>query len=64
MLEQAVASLPPKHRAVFLMARQDQLSYDDIGEALRIPVGTVKSRMNTAMRLLREQLQQMDSGNP
>ncbi len=51
-LSAAIAELPSKHRAVFLMARYDGLSYGDIADALGIPVGTVKSRMNKAVRQL------------
>jgi len=52
----AVKALPVKQRSVFLMARYDGMSYEAIGQALEIPVGTVKSRMNTAVTFLMEQL--------
>lgn len=48
----ALASLNVKHRAVFLMAHQEGLSYAEIARALRIPTGTVKSRMNKAVSQL------------
>jgi RNA polymerase sigma-70 factor (ECF subfamily) len=48
-MEVALAALSIKHRAVFLMAHQEGLSYAEIARALRIPVGTVKSRMNKAV---------------
>ena len=51
-MEQALADLSVKHRAVFLMAHQEGLSYAEIARALRIPTGTVKSRMNKAVKLL------------
>lgn len=51
-LEAAVQALPVKHRTVFLMARYDGLSYEEIARTLRIPVGTVKSRMNKAVSIL------------
>ena len=47
-LEAAVAALPLKQRAVFLMARVEGMTYAEIAKALRTPVGTVKSRMNAA----------------
>lgn len=57
-LAKAVAELPEKQRAVFLLARYEGLPYAEIAEVLDVPVGTVKSRMNTAvnqlMRLLGE----------
>jgi RNA polymerase sigma-70 factor (ECF subfamily) len=59
-LAAAVAQLPVKHRAVFLMARYDGLPYDEIGAALKIPVGTVKSRMNKAVKLLMEALDETE----
>jgi RNA polymerase sigma-70 factor (ECF subfamily) len=51
-LEAAVQSLPVKHRTVFLMARYDNMPYDEIARTLRVPVGTVKSRMNKAVNLV------------
>ena len=51
-LESALVGLPVKHRAVFLMARYDRMPYDAIAKSLRIPVGTVKSRMNKAVHTL------------
>ena len=51
-LEAALDRLPVKHRAVFLMARYDNMPYDAIAKTLHIPVGTVKSRMNKAVHTL------------
>lgn len=58
-LAAAVDALPVKHRAVFLMARYDGMAYDEIARALRIPVGTVKSRMNKAVRVLLTELEEV-----
>jgi len=60
-LEAAVARLSAKHRAVFLMARYEGLPYDEIAKALRVPVGTVKSRMNTAVKELLAALKEPSS---
>lgn len=51
-LEIALADLPVKQRTVFLMARYDAMPYADIAQTLGIPVGTVKSRMNKAVKTL------------
>ena len=51
-LESAISGLPMKQRAVFLMARYEGMAYAGIAEALQIPVGTVKSRMNKAVQYL------------
>lgn len=59
-LETAIAELSAKHRAVFLMARYDGLSYGEIARVLRIPTGTVKSRMNKTVKILMDRLQEED----
>ena len=56
-LETALAALSPKHREVFLLARYEGLSYEEVAETLDIPVGTVKSRMNTAVGFLMKRMQ-------
>lgn len=48
-IEAAIGRLSLKRRSVFVMARYEGMAYGDIARALRIPVGTVKSRMNHAV---------------
>ena len=55
-IQRAISSLEGKHRAVVVLRYSDGLSYDGIAEALKIPLGTVKSRLNTAIKALREEL--------
>jgi RNA polymerase sigma-70 factor, ECF subfamily len=45
----AVAEMPPHLREILLLAYFQQLSYNEIAEALMIPLGTVKSRLHTAV---------------
>lgn len=52
----AVAGLPETHRAVFELAVVEELPYAAIAEALEIPVGTVKSRMHSAVARVRDAL--------
>ena len=52
----AIAALPSGERAVFLLSHDDGLRYADIAARLQIPVGTVKSRMASAVRRLRAAL--------
>lgn len=56
-LTAAIAALPLKHRTVFIMARYENLPYDEIARTLEIPVGTVKSRMNKAVSVLMDALE-------
>jgi len=51
-IDAAIEQLRPRHRAVFLMARYQGLSYEEIAHVLRIPVGTVRSRMNKAVKVV------------
>ncbi len=55
-MRDAIAGLPNEHREVFALAQNEGLRYQEIAEILSIPVGTVKSRMHAAMRMLREAL--------
>ncbi len=50
----AIAKLPRTDRDTLLLFAWEDLSYEDIAVALRVPVGTVRSRLNRARRTLRE----------
>jgi RNA polymerase sigma-70 factor (ECF subfamily) len=52
----ALEALPPEQRAVVELAYFEGLSCRDMAERLAIPVGTIKSRLFTAMRSLRAAL--------
>jgi len=49
ILNAAVKSLPTQQRKVFQMARQEQLSYSEIGKALELSPLTVKTHMSRAL---------------
>ena len=51
-----IDSLPPHYRLVVLLRHQQDLSYDEIAEALHLPLGTVKARIHRARALLKERL--------
>lgn len=52
----AVAALPDKLRSVWVLAVNQGLGYREVADVLEIPVGTVKSRMFQAVRVLRTEL--------
>jgi len=52
-LRRAILALPPGQRAVVRLAALGGLTYDEIADLLDIPVGTVKSRMHTAVGRMR-----------
>ena len=52
----AIQSLPEHERAALILSEYNDLKYQEIGEVLGIPVGTVKSRIFSAVNRLRERL--------
>jgi len=59
-LRNAIALLPPQLRDTLELRLRDELSYEEIGAVLEIPVGTVRSRLHHALRQLQEKLVQED----
>ena len=57
LVQKAVLSLPDACRAVLVLREYEGLSYQEIADALEIPVGTVMSRLNYARKLLKEKLE-------
>src|SRR5690349_1740827 len=55
-LRRAIVQLPEEQKAVVILSEIQGLKYQDIGEILGVPVGTVKSRMHTAMDKLKDLL--------
>ncbi len=55
-VHEALARLPLKHRSLLVLFDIQGLSYEQIAEILRLPMGTVKSRLNRARHALREEL--------
>ena len=56
-IERAVAALPPELRATFLLREVHEMDYESIADALRVDLGTVKSRLSRARAALRRALQ-------
>lgn len=55
-VQDAVAELPEYQRAMIVMYHAESMSYEEIAEALDLPIGTVKSRLNRARLSLRQLL--------
>jgi RNA polymerase sigma-70 factor (ECF subfamily) len=55
-VEAALAKVPDNFREAVILSDIEGLSYDEIAESLKIPIGTVRSRLARGRRLLREQL--------
>jgi RNA polymerase sigma-70 factor (ECF subfamily) len=52
-----IDSLPEHYRIVVLLRHQQDLSYEEISEALNLPLGTVKARIHRARALLKDRIQ-------
>ena len=55
-IENAIDSLPPKYKAVFILKVYEDLSYEEIARTLKISLGTVMSRLFRARERLQELL--------
>jgi len=55
-----IDTLPPHYRVVVLLRHQQDLSYEEIAEALHLPLGTVKARIHRARALLRERIEKSE----
>ena len=55
-IEQAIARLEPHYRDIVLLIDVDGLQYDEVAMLLDIPIGTVRSRLYRARRMLQEAL--------
>jgi RNA polymerase sigma-70 factor (ECF subfamily) len=53
-LERAIATLSHEQREVILLAGREGMRYEEIADALGLPIGTVRSRLSRARTRLRE----------
>ncbi len=61
-IQQALLALTPDLRMVVVLSDMQGDSYEEISEKLRIPIGTVKSRLHRARRLLQARLRHLRVG--
>jgi RNA polymerase sigma-70 factor (ECF subfamily) len=57
IIQKAIEELPPRFRQVIILRDIQELSYEEVGKILKIPLGTVKSRVNRARLKLQGKLQ-------
>ncbi len=64
LLQSAIEELPVHFREALLLCDVEEMSYQDISEALAIPIGTVMSRLSRARKLLQANLRErLQSGS-
>jgi RNA polymerase sigma-70 factor (ECF subfamily) len=59
-LRSALEKLSPKLRAVIVLRFFLDLSYGELAQILKVPLGTVKSRLNLALKKAHEELESED----
>ena len=62
-VRRAVSALPNELRQVVVMKEFEELTFQEISEALNLPLSTVKSRLYTALRQLQMRLEKFGNGN-
>lgn len=58
-VEGAVASLPPKMREVYLLSRNEKMSYKEIADRLGIAENTVRKQVSNALKSLRASVSEL-----
>jgi RNA polymerase sigma-70 factor (ECF subfamily) len=53
LVQRALLELRPEEQEVFLLRQNGEMTYEEIAQAISIPVGTVKTRMRLALEKLR-----------
>ena len=53
VIEKLLAQLPAELRTTLVLREMEQLSYEEVAELMRVPVGTVRSRLHTARERFR-----------
>ena len=56
-METALRELPEAQREILLLVALEEMSYDDVAQALKIPIGTVMSRLSRAREKLRANME-------
>ena len=55
-LAEVLKTLSPNQRTVFIMKFSEEMDLQDISEALRMPINTVKTHLHRALKAVRSQL--------
>ena len=57
-LKSAIAALPEKYRVMILLYYMEEVPQEKIAAILHVPIGTVKSRLYAARKLLKSELEE------
>jgi len=58
-IQETIETLPKKYREAIILRHQEERSYEEISDILKIPIGTVKARIFRARELLKKKLREV-----
>jgi RNA polymerase sigma-70 factor, ECF subfamily len=59
LIAQALDALPDDYRAAAALYFMQDMSYQEIADVLEVPIGTIRSRLHRARRMLQKALWQL-----
>lgn len=59
-VQEELSKLPAKYRIVLILRHLQDMSYEEMAESLKIPIGTIKTHLFRARNLLKERLEALD----
>ena len=62
-LSEAMTTLSPRQRTIFLLKHFEELSIPEIAEVMSLDIGTIKSHLFRAAHKMRERLAEFQSGD-
>jgi RNA polymerase sigma-70 factor (ECF subfamily) len=62
-IHEALQRLSPEHRTVLVMRDMDEMKYEEIAEILKVPIGTVRSRLHRARIEFKDMLEEEEQRN-
>jgi RNA polymerase sigma-70 factor (ECF subfamily) len=60
MIQEQLSNLPAKYRIVLVLRHLQEMTYEEMAEALTMPIGTIKTHLFRARNLLKERLEVFD----
>lgn len=60
MIQEQISNLPAKYRIVLVLRHLQEMTYEEMAEALTMPIGTIKTHLFRARNLLKERLEAFD----
>src|SRR5438067_8212291 len=60
LVQEQLSHLPAKYRIVLILRHLQEMTYEEMAEILKMPVGTIKTHLFRARNLLKERLQGFD----